>query len=376
MCPKKHPVVVVFLRWLLALGILVLVEYGGEYLFFGRVNQSPLSLETIEGTGQAYHPSVLFFENPWNGYRYWMAETPYPMDTPPYRDRWECPSIHVSHDGIHWRQPEGLVNPIDDLSSSEIQNRDFFSDPHLVFKDGNLECFYRFSEHTDDGYHTSLVKKTSADGVSWQDRTLLLDYLDSGCLSTVGDMVRSTAILWQNDRYVMWFVDNADPKGDKHVCYSESTDGRHWSKKDICELRGHTVMPWHLDLNYVDGEYLLTLYDFQDLTLWKSSDGKGFDFVKTLLSPSGVYGNFYSDGLYRSSLIKDHDGYKVYFSAYDDRQTRIGLMAGESLEDLRVYSAAGPQIKIWDFPKPFLMIWKVRLWRLKQTALKILSSAS
>lgn len=119
---------------LMIVGALVFLEFLVEYACFRRVNQSPLSLETIEGTGQAYHPSVLFFDEPWNGYRYWMAETPYPIGTPPYRDRWECPSIHVSQDGIHWTIPQGLDNPIDDLLPQEINNRDFFFRPTSRFQ--------------------------------------------------------------------------------------------------------------------------------------------------------------------------------------------------------------------------------------------------
>ena len=356
----------VLFRWIIALVSFVLLEYCFEYLRFDKFNQSPLSLETIEGTGQAYHPAVLFFREPWQGYRYWMAETPYPIGFLPYRDRWECPSIHVSQDGLHWQIPQGLTNPIDDLVPSELNNRDFFSDPHLVFKDGQIECFYRYSENTEGGYHTSLVRKTSPDGVHWSDRELLLDFYEPSCLATVGDMVRSPAILWQDGRYRMWFVDNVDPNGIKHVLYSESPDGRNWSVAQICALEGRNVEPWHLDLAFIDGVHYLTLYDFHDLTLWESSDGTSFVFSKTILSPSGVPGCFYSDGLYRSSLILDDEGYKLYFSAYDDRQTRIGLMEGPDPEQLQVLRVDGPYHTLLSFFKPFWMIWKVRLWRALQ----------
>ena len=366
MRPRNRHDTGIALRWILALFGLVLLGYTAEYLVFNRYNQSPLSIETTEGTGQAYHPSVLFCDIPWNGYEYWMAETPYPIDGQPYRDRWECPSIHVSRDGIHWQQPECLTNPIDDLSPSEISNHDFFSDPHLVMKDGRLECFYRYSRRTEEGYCTSLIRRTSKDGIHWQDRELLLDFTDTTCRATVGDMVRSPAILWQDGRYRMWFVDNADPKGYKNVCFSESSDGFNWSDKQICSLSGKRVEPWHLDLNYIDGEYILTVYDFSDLTLWQSLDGQSFEFVKTVLSPSGACGSFYSDGLYRSSLIRDDEGLKLYFSAYDDKRTRIGLMTGDTLDGLSVYSVNGPDESFFSYFRPYLKTWKIRLWRIVQ----------
>ncbi len=349
----------------LSIGILLILEYFIEFLLFRRVNQSPLELETLEGTGQAYHPSVVFFKEPWFGYEYWMAQTPYPIGVPPYRDRWECPSIHVSHDGLNWRIPEGLKNPIDDLSASEIANKDFFSDPHLVYKDGHLECFYRFSKRLAEGFHTVLLRKTSEDGVNWREREVILDFFDSSCKATVGDMVRSPAILWEDGRYKMWYVDSLDPKGDKHVCYTESPDGFHWSERSVCRLNGGSVVPWHLDLNKIDGEYILTVYDFQDLILFRSTDGHSFELIRKVLSPSGVYGCFYSDGLYRSSLIKDSEGYKLYFSAFDDKKTRIGLMEGECLDKMKVISARGQYKSLAAFLPVYAKIWKVRLWKLK-----------
>ena len=81
-----------------------------------------------------------------------MAETPYPLGEdgdwkglPPYRERWENPCVHVSKDGIHWNDFEDSQNPIDDLDENNIINKDYFSDPHLVFYKDTLECWYRIS---------------------------------------------------------------------------------------------------------------------------------------------------------------------------------------------------------------------------------------
>lgn len=79
-------------------------------------------------------------------------ETPYPLGEdgdwkglPPYRERWENPCVHVSKDGIHWNDFEDSQNPIDDLDENNIINKDYFSDPHLVFYKDTLECWYRIS---------------------------------------------------------------------------------------------------------------------------------------------------------------------------------------------------------------------------------------
>src|SRR5699024_8293928 len=66
-----------------------------------------LDIPTYEGSGKAVHPSVHAFRIPWNGYRFWMAFTPYP------NTQHENPSIVASGDGVNWVVPSGLTNPID-----------------------------------------------------------------------------------------------------------------------------------------------------------------------------------------------------------------------------------------------------------------------
>ena len=39
---------------------------------------SKLSIIGPYGDNEAYHPKVLYFENGWNGYTYWLSYTPYP----------------------------------------------------------------------------------------------------------------------------------------------------------------------------------------------------------------------------------------------------------------------------------------------------------
>ncbi len=85
----------------------------------------PLKIVTPGNINQPYHPSVLFFENGFEGYKYWMAESPYPIRSIlPYRDRWETPCIHFSNDGKKWESIKD--NPIDDLTEEEIKNKYYF----------------------------------------------------------------------------------------------------------------------------------------------------------------------------------------------------------------------------------------------------------
>ena len=69
---------------------------------------APQKTPTYDGSGQAIHPDIEYFPSAWNGYKYWMAMTPYPGG----KDPWENPSLLASNDGIKWVAPAGLPTPL------------------------------------------------------------------------------------------------------------------------------------------------------------------------------------------------------------------------------------------------------------------------
>ena len=170
-------------------------------------NQRPLDIKTFDGSDSPYHPAVLYFKDGWNGYKYWMAETPFSPKAQPYPDRFECPTIHVSNDGVNWTHIGKELKPIDDLTEQEVKEFDFFSDPHLVFVDGRMECWYRFTHRRGDKNNYAFVelcRRTTADGVHWSEREVLIDLLHSEVGNCFSNMVVSPAILREGDKYSMW----------------------------------------------------------------------------------------------------------------------------------------------------------------------------
>ena len=75
-----------------------------------RLPSDPLKLASAYGDTQATHPSVLHFDEPWNGYTFWIAYSPYPEAD----DSKENPHILASNDGVNWVLPSGFSNPLDD----------------------------------------------------------------------------------------------------------------------------------------------------------------------------------------------------------------------------------------------------------------------
>ncbi len=319
----------------LPIAILIIIAYIiNSIILYKKVlpyNQSPLKINTFDNSNSPYHPSVLFFQEGWKGYKYWMAETPYSPASQPYRDRNECPSIHFSNDGISWFENE---NPIDDLNDKDVKELDYFSDPELVLRNDTLECWYRLTSRKGESSvrnNVYLLRKKSCDGVNWENRDTLVS-LKTGH-SSLGNMVVSPAVIHHNGSYQMWYV-NSENK-EREILFSTSIDGKNWDETRKCILDGQNRAPWHIDISYIDNKFILICYDFHDITLYESGDKINFNKISTILTPSR-FGSFYGNGLYRASLIKDKE-YKLYFSCDDMFKTHIGLMRGNSLNNLKVY---------------------------------------
>lgn len=335
-------IVIIFLFLCLSLALAVWV--ARDYHRLKDVNQCPLRICTFDGSNSPYHPSVLFFAEGWNGYRYWMAETPFaPVIRTTYRDRNECPSIHVSNDGIHWTEPEGLHNPLVNFGAEGERNLDYYSDPHLVMVGERMECWYRLTERHGDmnnHSHISLRKISSTDGVHWSLEILLNQLNENSPRKGLGISLFSPATIYEKGTYTIWYVcPDSERQSTFCVMTAHSVDGFGWSDAKPCVLSDCRQNIWHLDVQHFDNVYWLVAYDRDSaLTLYSSIDGLHFDFVRTLLTPSRVAGSFYCRGLYRACLVRTDSDYRLYFTAEETYKSHIGLMAGPSPRELKVVS--------------------------------------
>src|SRR5699024_426485 len=161
----------------------------------------PLNIYTFDGTFQPYHPSVLYFGDVrWNGYKFWMVQTPFPIGVPPYRDRWECPSILASDDGINWDTPHGATVPLVDLTQEQIDRKDYFSDPCLVMNGSTMEVWYRHTNGADIRF-TNVYRMTSEDGFTWSEPEIVLDVADNNNGLLPMEYMRSQQVFYENGTY-------------------------------------------------------------------------------------------------------------------------------------------------------------------------------
>ena len=106
----------------------------------------PLNIRTYDGFDQPCHPKVLYFEEGWNGHRYWMAYTPYPYCA----DLYENPCLAVSDDGVNWTKPDGVTNPVTGHPPTH-ENSAHYSDPHILMNGDEMELWFRYNPSYGDG---------------------------------------------------------------------------------------------------------------------------------------------------------------------------------------------------------------------------------
>lgn len=272
-----------------------------------------------------WHPSVVYVSDGWNGHRYWMAQTPLPIkNVTPYLDRWELPCIHYSNDGINWSSID--TNPIDDLTNDQIKCRSYHSDPHLILVDDVLYCYYRLMEDNDKW--TTILRKHSKDGVHWSDREIVSK------TQSMERQIISPSIVRNSNCYRMYYVDDIFSNNNRGIQYSESIDGLIFGKSKPIQIIGKTLentIPWHIDVQYVADEYYLVTHDVNHhkVELWKSIDGKTFEYVSLILRASNRLGDFFKTWLYRSCLVpitNNGEILRVYVSGHNGRSRHIGLL--------------------------------------------------
>lgn len=308
----------------------ILGKFDTSYNLKNSCGVRPLYIQTPYpgNLNQPYHPTVLYFETGWNGYRYWMSESPYPIGSKIYKDRYENPCIHCSNDGVNWTTPIKLVNPIDDLIDSEIANGDYLSDPHLIYRDdlNRIECWYRIT-HVKDSYHTYILRKYSTDGVNWSDREVIYD-----CIKGSNEMIRSHAVIWEDNKYKFLYTD-----WNEKVKYGEWNGLSTWDFQN-CSISDNKDI-WHLDFgkDVVNNNYYMIAYSKTSGIKYYNSDDKiNWNFVKTLLL-TGDDSTFWNTRLYRSCAVYNNKNWLLYFTAEkDNRIATIGLMKGETLDTLEV----------------------------------------
>lgn len=200
---------------------------------------APLNIATYDGGNRLTHPSVVDAgAGGWNGFRYWMAATPFPGSLI------ENPSIWQSSDGSTWTVPAGLTNPVVAYPGASYFN----SDTHIILHSGTMYLYYR--EVGVDNNDERVYVRSSTDGVTWAAavEVLLLD-------KTVQRALSPAVVRESDGSYSMWAVDSRPAKNVLRR-YTAAGPTSTFSAADECQLpppEGKYL--WHVDVQRHAGAY-------------------------------------------------------------------------------------------------------------------------
>ena len=283
-----------------------------------------LNVETyLAGKNQPTHPSAMVFSQPWNGYKYWMAYSPYPYGS----GEEENPCIAVSNDMLYWETPVGLANPIAD---NEETGCDELKDPHIVYREDldRLEMWYlgRLSPSLGgDGTSLLLFRKCSSDGITWSDYEVMMEteYL-------------SPTIIWNQGRYQMWSIGYDLWGTEGTIVYQESQDGVQWTEPVNCSIGGQSAGAdiWHGAVSFYDGAYHFVFIDNtdrQEIYYCSSEDGLCFDAPVTIVENQGHWKFLYRPAL----LFEGEQVFCLYGVVNGANQWYISMSAGQHVQALK-----------------------------------------
>ena len=290
--------------------------------------EEPLPLKSYMHNSQNIHPKVLYIENGFGGHRFWMAYTPYPW----YIDRFENPCVAYSDDGYAWTNIKG--NPVDDPHGDGYD-----SDTHLVYREdlGILECWYRYVSDTGKPPVSEILcRRTSKDGITWSDEEVMLENNDGNYALFV-----SPAVIWNGSYYDMWVIRHVyDVNTIIQYRFNEDKTFTEVSEYDLQFTDENSTLhkPWHLDVIKDDDQYVFLVMCKQisgpkewTLFLTESEDCTHFSLPHMVVHGSE---NGWDNDLYRSSIVKVGNEYRIYYSAMShDGVHGIGITVSDHLSD-------------------------------------------
>jgi len=291
----------------------------------------PSPIDTYDGSGATIHPSVVDMGTAgWNGYRYWLGDTPYgPASGDPMAgdNQTENPCIWASNTTAAFEVPAGVTNP---LSPAPGPGVGFHSDTELVHNPDTDTMILFFRRAMSGADHIQIRALTSTDGAAWTDVGVVLEVpLTGGRLSPA--VVREGVGSWS-----MW-VWGDNETGSR---YTATNPLGPWTGPTSLTLNGGVLAGWHGDTIKHDGRYLMA-YSTPGKEAFHaavSTDGIAFTRPANHVLMSARAGDW-DTALYRISLSIPSDAagvVDVWYSAitpatehprYTGSYTRIPLSA-------------------------------------------------
>lgn len=274
-------------------------------------------------TNQVTHPSVLYFSNGWNGWKFWMGYTPYPIG----EIRRENPCVAVSNDGVKWEVPDGLTNPLVG-PPGPLSEGGYNSDTHILLNPDTslMEIWYR--SVTAKGTIKTIYRQTSTDGINWNTPETMWtsDTVD----------ILSPSIVYEDGKYRMW------GQRDFYIIMFESTDGFNWTQLDNPKSNGADIHSWHPWVSKIGSTYYMLNNDKSTsqgaggvIKYSTSIDGVNFTEETEILKPTDSYWRYDSSGVYRTTMAIVNSKIYIWYGMFSQRnEWTLGMTVGNDINNL------------------------------------------
>jgi hypothetical protein len=275
----------------------------------------------FDGTDESrsvVHPSTVVIPNKLNGYKYWLALTPYPSSD----SARENPCVFCSNDLDSWIVPPGAVNPIVDKPTTGPT--DYNADVHLYWHtDGYLYLMYR--RRLTSSSTNQLMCMRSNDGKTWSAPAVLL----TG--STASQDFGSPSFWFNGTQWVI-ITHNLDGVGFPVQRWAKAGDLiTSWSAvvpTTVTPTHPDSLTWWHSSLHRLEGGRVLAIVQDNNsgggsLWMWQSdTDGASFSIRRLNRSNRN----------YRSSLIVEQNKAWAYIGYISNKGAPNWRIALQSLQ--------------------------------------------
>lgn len=270
-----------------------IATYVPVVAYSDRSTKVEVPFTTPDGYDENVHPSALDVGVAgWNGYRYWMANTPYHNADIQY----EKPCIWASNDGDTWVVPAGVTNPIINAIHADVD---------LFFQNDTMYISYL-------GNTGVVLMSYSTNGITWGGEVTIA--------TSAGDAVGavSPSIVKVGSTYYMYYVDNVSPSA-RYIRRKSCTkiNGTYANPEDITLLNKGVDRWWHLDVLMIDDTYWMCVSVGSGIYLFMAKSADGLTFSRDAdVDPPIISSLDTESGFYKPTMMYIGSQLYVWYSCY------------------------------------------------------------
>lgn len=284
-----------------------------ETFFTGPLDHAVtfLTIPTYDGQNQPVHPDVIYFPEGWNGYKYWMAHTPFTNQDYIVEEI----DVVASNDGQIWEIPTGGSLPVvpDDPDYHH-------ADPDILYNPDTDELWLYFLAGPLPGSNAPnsnvLLKLTkSSDGISWSSPNTLI---------SAENLTSPALVRLKTDEWYLFYVqassDSWHDMTTNFVAHRTSSDGKNWGPEQDTGLTFPGYYPWHMEVKHIPSksEYWALVQAVPALSTEPGQPGGGdvllFARGKEPASWTNVYTQPVLERMEAPDLVWDH--HRLYRSSF------------------------------------------------------------